>query len=108
AAARGQAVLLPGYLMLEAHLAWCQPHLLGTKLAAGASPPGPWQPPPGLGPSLIDDQPASSDVSLGGSAVALFRSHDLKLQLSYAWHRREIPLGTLDLHLIELQASLAF
>jgi hypothetical protein len=108
AAARAQAVLWPGFLLIEAHFSWCEPHLLGSRLATGAAAPGPWQPPAGQGASEIDGQPASRDVSLGGSAVALWRSHDVKLQLSYAWHRREIPLGTLDLHLIELQASLAF
>ncbi len=96
------------YAMIEAHLAYAEPHSLATAAGTGAIPPAPFGSGPVADTSLLDTQLPTQAWQAGGSLIALFRSHDLKLQLGLDWHRRTISIGELEALVLQIQATMGF
>ena len=115
--AQAQAVLWPRYAIAEAHLAYAEPHLLGTANANGSTPPSPFGPLPGANASVFDTLQPASAWQAGGSLIALRGTHDLKLQMSYDWNHHVVGFTPgcqptipceVDAHVVQLQATVGF
>ncbi|MSP62503.1 MAG: hypothetical protein EXR72_19655 [Myxococcales bacterium] len=112
-----QGLIVERYLLAEAHVAFAEPHTLGTQVAAGATPPGPFAPPPSQNASLLDTFVPTSAWQFGGSLMAFYRSHDLKLQATWDYHHRTTSFapgcvagGPCELtgHVVQVQTSVGF
>ncbi len=104
---QAQALVVRGYGLVEAHLAYAEPHTLATRLAVEAAPPSPFNPPvPNASP--LDTIVPQSAWQLGGSLVAFLRVHELKLQATFDWSRRTVVTGPFDAWLVQVQATAGF
>ena len=100
--AQAEATLVPRWLLLALHYDYVEPHALG----GAANPPTI----PTVRADLID-QNASLPLSLwevGGALIGLYGSHDLKLQLAYAFRRSSYALIDVNSHIGQLQLVMSF